>query len=319
MNYEKIVKDNLVLKIRCGSHLFGTNTPESDLDLTGIFMPAPQMVYGFAKCETLKEDVAAKDESGRNTADAVDCTYYEYRFFIKLAMENNPNIMHLLFANDENVLLDEPKNFGRDLLNHAHLFPHKGGHHRFVKYADGQRHKMRIKPENYAALQGALEFLKVQDPHAVLGEFRDNRLFVGEPEKGKHLRVGDLYFEPGVYAKKACKMIEERLSKATHRSALFTKYGYDTKFASNVIHLLKEGIDLMRYGRLVFPLPYAQEIVDIKQGRYELEQIQEWADRLVEEARRAFEQTTLPAHPRIEEIEALVMSRVRAWQDRSLR
>jgi hypothetical protein len=90
----------------------------------------------------------------------------------------------------------------------------------------------------------------------------------------------------------------------------------NTKFASNVIHLLKEGIDLMRYGRLVFPLPYAQEIVDIKQGRYELEQIQEWADRLVEEARRAFEQTTLPAGPQVEEIEKFTMQRVRGWMDR---
>jgi hypothetical protein len=316
MDYREIAERNLVLQIRCGSHLFGTNTPESDLDLVGVFMPCPELVYGFGKCEVVETNVKAKDATGRNTAEAVDCSTYEFRKFVTLAMQNNPNILHLLFANAENVLTAVP-GFGRDLLEHAHLFPHKGAHHRFVAYADAQRHKMRIKPENYQALQDALGFLREQDPHAVLGEFRGNPLFVGGGEKGKHLRVGDLHFEPGVYAKKAVRMIEERLSKATSRAQLFTKYGYDTKFASNVIHLLREGIDLMRDGRIVYPLPYAQEIVDIKQGRYELEHILEWADRLVEEARRAFEQTALPAGPRTEEIELFTMRLVRAWITRT--
>lgn len=108
-------------------------------------------------------------------------------------------------------------------------------------------------------------------------------------------------------------MIEARLEKTTNRAKLFTKYGFDSKFASNVIHLLREGIDLMRDGRLVYPLPYAQEIVDIKQGKYELGQIQEWADRLVEEARRAYEQSTLPEKPQTEKIEMFTMTRVHDW------
>lgn len=312
MDYQDLAKKNLVLQIRCGSHLFGTNTPDSDLDLVGVFMPCAEQAYGFGRCEVVETNIKAKDDTGKNTADAVDCTTYEFRKFVTLAMQNNPNILHLLFANEPNVLVAEDY-YGRDLLAHAQMFPHKGAHHRFVAYADAQRHKMRIKPENYNALQDVLGFLREQDPHAVLGEFRNNPLFSGSAEKGKHLRVGDLYFEPGVYAKKAVRMIEARLEKTTNRAKLFTKYGFDSKFASNVIHLLREGIDLMRDGRLVYPLPYAQEIVDIKQGKYELGQIQEWADRLVEEARRAYEQSTLPEKPQTEKIEMFTMTRVHDW------
>ncbi|MFA4971158.1 MAG: nucleotidyltransferase domain-containing protein [bacterium] len=312
MDYKEIAIRNMILKIRAGSHLFGTNTPESDLDYIGVFMPTRQMVYGFGHCEVVEMHVKAKDESGRNTADAVDFSAYEFRKFVALAMQNNPNILHLLFANEENVL-EADKAFGRALLDAAPLFPHKGAHHRFVAYAHAQLHKMRIKPENYEALQRALEFLNGQDDNAVLGEFRTSNIFRNTDDTGKHLKVGDLSFEAGVFVKKARRMVAERISKATSRASLFTKYGYDTKFASNVIHLLKEGIDLMKYGRLVYPLPYADLILDIKRGVYENEQIEEMAEALTEEARRAFDGTTLPAHPRTKEIELFLMDRMERW------
>jgi hypothetical protein len=312
MNYQEIAEKNLILKIRSGSHLFGTNTPESDLDMVGVFMPTPQMVYGFAKCETVEANVKDKDEAGRNTADAVDCTFYEFRKFIKLALDNNPNILHLLFANNENIIFQSP--IGKDLLSRAKLFPHKGAHHRFIAYADAQRHKMRIKPENFHALEAALAFLADKDDHSVLGEYKnDTTCLKYDGEKGHHMLVGDLHLEPSVYVKKARRMIEDRLSKATHRKVLFTKYGFDVKFASNLIHLLKEGIDLMKYGELVYPLPYAKEIVDIKQGKYTIEEILKWADELVEEARRAFEETKLPEKPMTEYIEGYMIDALKVW------
>jgi hypothetical protein len=312
MNYQEIAEDRLILKIRSGSHLFGTNTPESDLDMIGIFLPTSQMLYGFANCEVVEMNVKDKDETGRNTADAVDCTFYEFRKFIKLATQNNPNILHLLFANPENIIFQS--DIGKALLSKAHLFPSKAAHHRFVAYADAQRHKMRIKPENYHALEDALVFLADKDDHSVLGEYKnDSYCLKFDGEKGHHILIGDLHLEPSVYVKKARRMIEDRLSKATSRKELFLKYGFDTKFASNLIHLLKEGIDLMKYGKLVYPLPYALDIVNIKHGTYTVEEILEWAGELVEEARRAFEQTSLPEKPYLEMIEDFMIKTLKTW------
>lgn len=267
MNYQEIAENNLILKIRSGSHLFGTNTPESDLDMVGVFLPTSQMLYGFANCEVVEMNVKAKDDTGRNTAEAVDCTFYEFRKFIKLAVQNNPNILHLLFANPENIIFQS--DIGKALLNRRRMFPSKQAHHRFVAYADAQRHKMRIKPENYHALETALEFLSDKDDHSVLGEYKnDSPCLKYDGEKGHHILVGDLHLEPSVYVKKARRMIEDRLAKATNRKELFLKFGYDTKYSSNLIHLLKEGIDLMKFGELVYPLPYAKDIIDIKQGKW---------------------------------------------------
>lgn len=312
MDWQQVARDNLILRVRTGSHLYGTATPTSDEDYVGVWLPPPEMCCGFADGhESVSLGIESKRADGRNAADAVDFTAYELRKFCQLALQNNPNILELLFVGAEHVL--ERRNpWAEELLMAASMFPHRGAHRRFVAYADAQRHKMRIKVENYQALQDALGFLREQDPHAVLGEFRDPPLFVGNAEKGKHLLVGDLHFEPGVYAKKACKMIEERLSKATHRAELFTKYGFDVKFGMHLIRLLHEGIELMRTGRLTFPLAQASELRDIRAGRYEMAQVVARADALVEEARRAYEATRLPRGPRMAQVEALVVQWVRA-------
>ena len=122
---------------------------------------------------------------------------------------------------------------------------------------------------------------------------------------------GDLHFERGVFVKKAKRMIRERLSKASSRSVMFTKYGFDVKFASNLIQLLMEGIELMETGRIQFPLVYADKILDIKAGKYAADEIMKWADDLVEDARVAYDKSILPKEPRSVHIETFVINEVR--------
>ena len=43
-------EENRILEVRVGSHLFGTDTPESDLDLFGVFMPWDENLFGFQRC-----------------------------------------------------------------------------------------------------------------------------------------------------------------------------------------------------------------------------------------------------------------------------
>jgi hypothetical protein len=185
---------------------------------------------------------------------------------------------------------------------------------------------MQIKPQNYAALEYGLELLEMFDRNLVLADVVASQDEIiqtanGFPDvspfkdsgKGKHVQCGDLHFERGVFVKKAKKMIRERLSRATNRVELFTKYGYDVKFGGNLIQLLKEGIEIMETGAICMPLEYRQDILDIKNGKYTAEEIMEWADDLVEDAREAYEKSELPTHPRSEEIEKLAISEVKRF------
>jgi len=38
-------QENQILEVRVGSHLFGTDNEDSDLDLFGVYMPWDELVY----------------------------------------------------------------------------------------------------------------------------------------------------------------------------------------------------------------------------------------------------------------------------------
>lgn len=162
MDLKKTAEDNLILKVRVGSHLFGTNTPDSDLDYEGIFMPSKQLLFGIVACREVDLGKICKNEAGRNTNEAIDYKVREYRDFIRLALQNNPNIVNIIFANDESVIFENY--FGKRLREMANRFPHKRGLKRFMGYAISQMKKMKIKPENYHAFQDAEVFLAKNNP-----------------------------------------------------------------------------------------------------------------------------------------------------------
>ena len=311
MDFKKIAERNKIFEIRVGSHLFGTDTEESDLDLFGVFMPSEELLYGFKRCEEVDLGTVAKDETGRNTKEAVDRKLHEYRKYVRMLMQNNPNIVHTLFVNHENVVFKDREGFAQRLWQQPEMFISQEAHHRFVAYAHSQLHKMRIKPQNYKALEDGLMVLESMDGYATMSQIATVPPF--KLKGNKMVQVGDLHIEGGVYVKKAKRMIEERLSKASHRTGMYTKHGFDLKFGSNLIQLLMEGIELLRTGRLEFPLAYRQDILDIKSGRYGAEEIEKWAGELENEARQALIETTLPKEPDRVAIEEFVVDEVRNW------
>ena len=46
-----------VLEIITGSNLYGTNTPESDKDYLGVFIPEAEFVFGFSKIEEVDFEI----------------------------------------------------------------------------------------------------------------------------------------------------------------------------------------------------------------------------------------------------------------------
>ena len=83
-------RKNRILEIRSGSHLYGTNTPESDEDFVGIFMPPEEYVYGLQSVQEVDLGIKDKHADGKNTADAVDRKLYEFRKFVNLAQGEQP-------------------------------------------------------------------------------------------------------------------------------------------------------------------------------------------------------------------------------------
>lgn len=122
----------LIFKCIAGSHSYGTALPESDMDTRGVFIAPPDYILSCTKSIEQVED-AKQDE-----------VIYELRKFLKLAANNNPNILELLFSDEENILeIDWPFQKIRD---NRHLFLSKKAKFTFSGYGAAQL--KRIKGHN---------------------------------------------------------------------------------------------------------------------------------------------------------------------------
>ena len=314
VDFQKVAKENLILEIKSGSHMFGTNTPDSDQDFVGIFMPPPEILFGLQECELVTMNEESKDSEGRNTSEAVDRTFYNIKKFVKLALQNNPNIINVLFASPASVVFQTVE--GAELLGYRCFFPHKGCYHRYVSYARSQKHKMLIKACNYEELQETLTELE-KEHHRYTRRLTDayqegNEYLKISEESSAHFKVGDLLLDRKLVISDAIAKVSKRIKMAGNRTQLIAKYGFDTKFGSNLIMLLRQGVELLRTGKLTLPLPYAQEIIDIKQGKLEAQKVLELATVLEKEAKEACTNSVLPSEPRTREVEILLIILLRA-------
>jgi len=315
VDYSEDAKKNMILKVRVGSHLFGTNTPDSDLDYEGIFMPPISVVFGIDECKEVDLGTVSKNEKGRNTKDAIDFKIREYRTFIRLALQNNPNILNILFCNDENVIYQDE--YGKALRDFAVMFPHRNGLKRFLGYGISQRKKMTIKPRNHEIIVDAIGFLELCDKNDVLVNIsRNSSLFIDEGP-GKHIKVADLNFERGLRVSKALARLKDRLNRVSSRSYNWIKNGYDSKFASNLILILLSGIELGKSGRIQFPLKDRDLILDIKKDVFSLNEVEEMANSLILKLSSLIEggKCEVPSKPLYKTINNFTIEQVRSWMD----
>ena len=236
---QKMASNNLILKIRTGSKLYGTDTENSDSDYLGVFIPNKEYVLGLLKCEQVEYNTNPFNSGKRNSKTDVDMTLYSLPKFIKLCAGNNPNILETLFVNDKNLLFCNI--YGKRLLESFPLFISKKVKDSFLGYAISQKRKVISRKP--------------------IGERR-------------------VYIE---------------------------KFGYDVKFASHLIRLLEEGIQMLVEGELSFPIPNNRYIRDVKLGQHTIESVLAKADHLENLIETAYVNSKLPAKPDYDAISALQM------------
>ena len=90
------------------------------------------------------------------------------------------------------------------------------------------------------------------------------------------------------------------------RKQLIEQYGYDTKHASHLIRLLRMCIEYLSTHELnVWRADY-RELIDIKQGQWSFEQVEQEAKRLFVLSEEALVRSTLPERPNVEAAEQWV-------------
>ena len=298
--------NKIILKIRAGSHLYGTNTPNSDKDYLGVYLNTKEELLGLQKSEELTQNIESKLENGRNTKDAVDCKFYELRKFCSLALKCNPTILEILFVNKENILEITPE--GEELLKLKHKFLSKHLCNSFMGYAIAQERKAFTKSENIQQIESLYNLLKIYSK--VIQSMTMNKLIEKDPSLGMEIRrritkykneqnddmfsCGDLKFSMNVLVKKIMDSLKLRLDKASWRKDGMLQYGLDYKFLSHNVRLMHEGIELLTTKDLILPLQYRELIKAIKEGKMDNNGIIKFMQTLKEKFRELEKNNDLP-------------------------
>lgn len=99
------------------------------------------------------------------------------------------------------------------------------------------------------------------------------------------------------------------------RADTVAKFGYDTKNGAHLIRLLRMGIEVLTEGEVNVLRHDARELLDIRAGKYTRAEIEDEAKRLQNLLDAAYVNTSLPAKPNYEKINAWVIDAQRRSLD----
>lgn len=121
-------EDCLLYKVIAGSKAYGLSVSTSDTDIRGIYMLPNETLLGFGYTQ----------QAHSNTNDIM---YYELNRFMTLLLQNNPNIIEILFVPEDKIIYMDEKIM--PLYEHRHRFLSKKIKHTFGGYAVSQIKKAR--------------------------------------------------------------------------------------------------------------------------------------------------------------------------------
>ena len=75
-----------IVQIKFGSHLYGTDTEESDLDIKAVYLPSARDIL-LQQVQPVISESRPKAHREKNTAEDVDLEFYSPEKFLKLLAE----------------------------------------------------------------------------------------------------------------------------------------------------------------------------------------------------------------------------------------
>lgn len=106
------------------------------------------------------------------------------------------------------------------------------------------------------------------------------------------------------------RMLGEKGGLDVHRKELEEKFGYDTKYAMHMLRLGYQGIELLRTGKITFPMPEYERkhILSVRKGESTRQEVLTECGQLEVELQDLLDHSPLPEHPAIDKVERWMLS-----------
>lgn len=302
-----------IVELKFGSHLYGTATADSDLDIKAIYLPTCRDIL----LQRVRPAIVMQREKApgeRNTADDVDFEAYSPGKFLDLLASGHTVALDMLFAPDW-ALMKPASPLWRDIQALAPQLYSKQTS-AFVGYCRRQARKYAVKGARLAAVRHALDALIAIE--AQYGPAA--KLEVAEKELQKvcaenallqlielpHANGGSAtYFD--VTGKKAIlsasikaarNMIQNLFDEFGARTrAAEQQDGVDWKAVSHAVRIAEQAVEFLETRWITFPRPRAEYLVAIKQGRVTYDVVVDEIETLLIQVEAAAERSGLPDEP----------------------
>jgi hypothetical protein len=307
--HQRLAVDNCIAIFLVGSHLYGSNDVNSDLDYEGIFIEPPEYVVGCKSCDEVDFSTKSNSKkSAKNTPKDIDCKLYSLKNFFSLAQKNNPNKVEFFYMPERNIVYLNEK-YWKQIEEARDLFISLKVYSSFLGYANSQKKKLLTKKKRLAELRefvAALDKAKIT-PKKIIGDIFDFRQGSYWPYKfidrtvtlegSPAIRVQEKEFNSGMNASIIYEHAKAIIGSYGKRVKDLDDSGYDLKFASHLFRLYYEGLQLLREGTLTFPLVENAHLLAVKRGDYSLEEILQRASEIEPLFDLAYQQSKLRHSP----------------------
>lgn len=249
-----------------GSRLYGTNMPESDVDLRGFVMPPFEYLVGM-------KEFKAKELPG-------DHKVYSLKRWLQLVIDGDPQCTELMFVPHYQVR--KITEIGRRTIGVGLQYALSNkSFSRIMGYSNGEwRKAMAIKIVPEKPKKGEKE---------ILNDFWNCYDWLTREEKELIIKT--------INQGRAQEVICSMSGLGSKRKAQVEKHGYCTKSAAHSIRLLNQVTELMLTGEITFPRPEADLLKSIRNGEMSKEDVTVEYEKSRALAEAAKEKSILPDKP----------------------
>jgi hypothetical protein len=313
----------ILVEMRCGSHLYGTATAASDIDLKAVYLPAARDLLLQRARPTVVES-RPKAHGERNAPGDVDREVFSLQRYLDLLAGGQPAAIEMLFAPDR-LMTAPPAALWRELQALAPRLVSRRATS-FVRYCRQQADKYGIKGSRAAAARKALALLEVAEQSHGAGARLDQveAVLADLSAAVEHVALVDIEVQPGRMARHLDICGRKAPLHATIRTArdlaarLVAEYGQralaaeqqqgvDWKALSHAVRVGHEALELFATGGLAFPLATAGHLLRIKRGELAYAAVAEEIERLMVQVEAAAATSVLPEEPDLAAIEAIIL------------
>lgn len=264
--------EQIIFKSVYGSHLYGTNTPSSDRDYKGIFMPGKREILLNRIPKSINE--TTKKGQDKNSKEDIDTEIYSLHYFIHLACEGETVALDMLHTPKDMIL--ESNWVWDELTRNKDKFYTKNLK-AFVGYCRKQASKYGVKGSRLNDAAKVLDYINsIYGPAFFKLKDKWDELPLGEHIK----KIDDV--SPRIY--EVCGRSIQETASFEYAKSIVQKFhdnygerakmaasneGIDWKAVSHAIRVAYEMKEVLTEGNITFPLREKDFIKKVKAGEYD--------------------------------------------------